>query len=64
MFYIERRNCPVLWEFSTGNTLSLFHVGPRKMLWYQKLCLLNNVRPAESLAGEVFPPNGYFAFSN
>lgn len=31
---------------------------------YQKLGLLNDVRPAEALAGEVCPPNGYFTFLN
>lgn len=51
------------WEFSIRSPLS-FHVGPRKVLWYQKSGLLNDVRPAEALAREVRPPNGCFAFSN
>lgn len=59
----ERRNLPEPWEFSIRSPLS-FHVGPRKVLWYQKLGLLNDVRPAEALAREVRPPNGRLAFSN
>lgn len=60
---VGKRNHPVPWGFSVRNPLS-FRVGSIKMPRYQKLGLLNDVRPAEALAGEVCPPNGYFTFLN
>lgn len=60
---VGRRNHSAPWGFSIRNPLS-FHVGSRKMLQYPKLSLLNDVRPADTLAGEVYPPNGYFTFLN